>query len=92
MTNFCKPSYIPDEFLSATRHGWVDKRTGEILVAVANLDTKLGVLVGVPDAIENIIEESIEEAITKIVEEDKVPPKEEVEVAPKRRGRPKKSV
>lgn len=92
MTNFCKPSYIPDEFLSATRHGWVDKRTGEILVAVANLDTKLGVLVGVPAAIENIIEESIEEAITKIVEEDKVPPKEVVEVAPKRRGRPKKSV
>ena len=97
MTNFCKPSYIPDEFLSATRHGWVDKRTGEILVAVANLDTKLGVLVGVPDAIENIIEESIEEAITKIVEEDKVPvevvAKEVVvvEVAPKRRGRPKKS-
>ena len=37
-------------------------------------------------------EKSIEEAITKIVEEDKVPPKEEVEVAPKRRGRPKKSV
>ena len=47
--------------------------------------------------IENIIEESIEEAITKIVEEDKVPvevvAKEVVvvEVAPKRRGRPKKS-
>lgn len=38
---FGKPNYIPEEFLIATRQGWVDKRTGEILVSVLNLDKKL---------------------------------------------------
>lgn len=38
---FGKPNYIPEEFLSATNQGWVDNRTGEILVCVKNLDKKL---------------------------------------------------
>lgn len=38
---FGKPNYIPEEFLSATNQGWVDNRTGEILVCVKNLDKKI---------------------------------------------------
>lgn len=38
---FGKPNYIPEEFLIATRQGWVDSRTGEILVSVVHLDQKL---------------------------------------------------
>lgn len=38
MSLYNKPTYIPSEFLKATKRGWVDTRTNEVLVAIANLD------------------------------------------------------
>ena len=38
MSLYNKPTYIPSEFLKATKQGWVDTRTNEVLVAIANLD------------------------------------------------------
>lgn len=35
-----KPSYPPSK---ATTHGWVDTKTGELLVAIKNLDKKVKV-------------------------------------------------
>lgn len=41
---FGKPNYIPEEFIIATKHGWADSRTGELLVCVKNLTEKLGLV------------------------------------------------
>lgn len=39
--NYNKPNYIPECFLVATKHGWVDSRTNEILVAIPRLNEKV---------------------------------------------------
>ena len=78
MKKFAKPTYIPEEFLEATNSGWVDKRTGEILVAMTGLLDKLKAeeIVHLPV----VIKEDIDKDIEKIVNEE-VPEKvETVEV------------
>lgn len=75
MKKFAKPTYIPEEFLEATNSGWVDKRTGEILVAMTGLLNKLNAeeIVHLPV----VIKEDIDNDIEKIVNE-KVPEKVEI--------------
>lgn len=70
MSLYNKPSYIPSEFLKATKQGWVDIRTGEVLVAIANLDTlvKTEVVVEEVAQAEPIIENEVSEPIS--TEED----------------------
>lgn len=41
MKYYNKPNYINEKFLEATDKGWVDNRTGEILVAVPHLINRL---------------------------------------------------
>lgn len=41
---FNKPNYIDQKFVEATKSGWVDKRTGEILVALPNLLERIAAL------------------------------------------------
>ena len=36
-----KPTGIPEQFIEATRLGWVDKRTGEVLESIPNLVERL---------------------------------------------------
>ena len=36
-----KPTGVPEQFIEATRHGWVDNRTGEVLEAIPNLVARL---------------------------------------------------
>lgn len=36
-----KPTGIPEQFIEATRHGWVDIRTGEVLESIPNLVERL---------------------------------------------------
>lgn len=36
-----KPSSIPEQFVEATRHGWIDNRTGEVLESIPNLVARL---------------------------------------------------
>ena len=36
-----KPTGVPEQFIEATRHGWVDTRTGEVLEAIPNLVARL---------------------------------------------------
>lgn len=76
MKKFAKPTYIPEEFLEATNSGWVDKRTGEILVAMTGLLDKLNAeeIVHLPI----VIKEDIDNDIEKIVNEE-VPEKVETE-------------
>lgn len=98
MKNFNKPSYIPEQFLTATNQGWIDNRTGEILVALPNLLNRLNLQ---PEAkkTEEVISQStvqeevkeqpittidkVEESIVEVVAK----PTEEIKVeeAPKRK-------
>ena len=41
MSIFNKPNYIDEKFLEATNQGWIDARTGEILVAIPYLSDRL---------------------------------------------------
>lgn len=100
-----KPKYIPEEFLAATKHGWVDTRTNEVVVAIPHLDKKIKSLDTmfvkeepvVTDVVLNDSLENIEETIDNIVNEtvsEEIQTKEEIvleEVKPKRRGRPAKN-
>lgn len=76
MKKFAKPTYIPEEFLEATNSGWIDKRTGEILVAMTGLIDKLNAeeIIHLPV----VIKEDIDNDIEKIVNEE-IPEKVETE-------------
>ena len=77
MKKFAKPTYIPEEFLEATNSGWIDKRTGEILVAMTGLIDKLNAeeIIHLPV----VIKENIDNDIEKIVNEE-IPEKSETVV------------
>lgn len=34
---FNKPNYIDEQYVEATNHGWIDNRTGEVLVAIPRM-------------------------------------------------------
>lgn len=102
MKNFNKPNYIDEKFITATDNGWIDNRTGEILVAVPRLIERLTEVGYQFDDTpkEKITEETNEELVEKTVvieETDTEIEKlvnEEIPVTteekPKRRGRPAK--
>ena len=105
MSNFNKPNYINEKFLEATNQGWIDTRTGEILVAVPRLLERLKAIspvrpieVNIELEKEKVIEETIDEddseetdsAIEKIVNEEVPKLEETAEPVKKRRGRPAK--
>lgn len=105
MSNFNKPNYIDEKFLEATNQGWIDTRTGEILVAIPYLSDRLKAIspvrpieVNIELEKEKVIEEVITEVdseetdseIEKIVNEEVPKVEETVEPVKKRRGRPAK--
>lgn len=38
MSLYNKPTYIPSEFLKATKQGWTDIRNNEVIIAIGYLD------------------------------------------------------
>lgn len=82
MSLYNKPSYIPSKFLKATKHGWVDTRTNEVLVAIANLDKLVET--------EVVVEEVVQAEPVIVVETETVPTEptlesEETPTKPKRK-------
>ena len=105
MKYYNKPNYIDEKFLEATNQGWIDTRTGEILVAIPYLLDRLKAIspvrpieVNIELEKEKVIEETIDEdaseetdsAIEKIVNEEVPKLEETTESVKKRRGRPAK--
>lgn len=79
--NLLKPNYIPEEFLIATKHGWVDTRYNEVVVAIPHLDKKIKSLDELfvkeeiveaekNETISDDIQENIDEKIDDIVNEN----------------------
>ena len=101
MKNNLTPKYIPEEFLAATKYGWVDSRTNEVLVAIPNLDKRLKEFEFIKNESkeekQQIVIDEVESKIDEILNEPTESKEENVEEQkqeapkPKRRGRPAKN-
>lgn len=77
---FNKPNYIDEKYVEATNNGWIDNRTGEILVAIpymlnrikakeAEMNLVAGIeepVVEVVEVVEELVEEPVVESETKV--------------------------
>ena len=59
-----KPTGVPEQFIGATRHGWVDNRTGEVLEAIPNLASRLADYEKYMADLEKLHEESDTDALS----------------------------
>lgn len=84
MSLYNKPTYIPNEFLKATKQGWVDTRTNEVIVAIAHLDelVKTDIVKEEVIQVEPIIVDEVEPVLTEPTLEN-----EETSTKPKRKSK-----
>ena len=87
MSLYNKPTYIPNEFLKATKQGWVDIRTNEVLVAIANLDE----LISENEMVTKTVQEQPKEVETKTNDQEQQleETQQEVDVETKPKRKPK---
>lgn len=59
-----KPTGVPEQFIEATRHGWIDNRTGEVLESIPNLVARLADYEKYMADLEKLHEESDTDALS----------------------------